>query len=523
MSNVNPGVIFDAMNSWSGYNHQGKLSLWYAISEITKLWDSRITETENIAKLHPYFLEIEYMEDFAIGKAEIEKDGKTKLSYISVHQVKNRDDQNVKSYESALLGLLSHVRDHPEIKTAMLHTTVSVKTSKDGLSADIAGFLKEPSYLKKDESEIKSKRKDSSFREQFTRKSRRYPKNLKANLIHALQLRSPTEKELNDTNLDTAFDAYLEVIKTEREKLRSVQSDQIDIVSVCNYLIDGKTEDHCEVDAAAKLLLTAIQSFYKTVYTDPGDYKTTPAYAEECFRWLLQKLDEYIVERDLHFDLYKKGVKDRCIYFSVIYEWLVSDKIHENDTPYYLFHIKETMFQKMEEYCNRCNKPESFCKECRLEECQNKLRKLTFNELRQFSYFTNPRVNKELSMQSYADFLGDGVKEPFSKGLRDIAKPFDSDRTAISYKSSDQKLYTLTTLHKEHSEDDDVVIATEIYRNKNVYELLMDITGLISKDIDITSIQDLVHSAGPRINSQREHIAYPNPIQVISLDEFLKK
>ena len=27
MSKENPGVIFDASNSWNGYNHQGKLAI----------------------------------------------------------------------------------------------------------------------------------------------------------------------------------------------------------------------------------------------------------------------------------------------------------------------------------------------------------------------------------------------------------------------------------------------------------------------------------------------------------------
>ena len=43
MSVNNPGVIYDATNSWNGYNHQGKISLWYAISEIIKLYDPKIS------------------------------------------------------------------------------------------------------------------------------------------------------------------------------------------------------------------------------------------------------------------------------------------------------------------------------------------------------------------------------------------------------------------------------------------------------------------------------------------------
>lgn len=34
MSKENPGVIFDASNSWNGYNHQGKLAILFAIKVI---------------------------------------------------------------------------------------------------------------------------------------------------------------------------------------------------------------------------------------------------------------------------------------------------------------------------------------------------------------------------------------------------------------------------------------------------------------------------------------------------------
>ena len=52
MSVNNPGVIYDATNSWNGYNHQGKMALWYAISEITQLYDPTITIDQNKAILN---------------------------------------------------------------------------------------------------------------------------------------------------------------------------------------------------------------------------------------------------------------------------------------------------------------------------------------------------------------------------------------------------------------------------------------------------------------------------------------
>lgn len=68
MSIKEPGIIFDATNSWNGYNHQGKIALWYAIRKIHKLIVPSISPLINRKKLEKYFLEIEYMEDFSIGE-----------------------------------------------------------------------------------------------------------------------------------------------------------------------------------------------------------------------------------------------------------------------------------------------------------------------------------------------------------------------------------------------------------------------------------------------------------------------
>ena len=43
MSEKNPGIIFDASNSWNGYNHPGKVALFVAIKTICELWDKTLS------------------------------------------------------------------------------------------------------------------------------------------------------------------------------------------------------------------------------------------------------------------------------------------------------------------------------------------------------------------------------------------------------------------------------------------------------------------------------------------------
>ena len=47
MSKENPGVIFDASNSWNGYNHQGKLAILFAIKQILEVYDKPLSVDEN--------------------------------------------------------------------------------------------------------------------------------------------------------------------------------------------------------------------------------------------------------------------------------------------------------------------------------------------------------------------------------------------------------------------------------------------------------------------------------------------
>ncbi len=97
MSKENPGVIFDASNSWNGYNHQGKLAVLSAIKQILEVYDKSLSIDENKTSLTDFFIEIEYLEDFSLGKTVKGKD-----EYYYVHQVKNHATDAAADYNSAL-------------------------------------------------------------------------------------------------------------------------------------------------------------------------------------------------------------------------------------------------------------------------------------------------------------------------------------------------------------------------------------------------------------------------------------
>ena len=514
MSANNPGLIYDATNSWNGYNHQGKISIWYAISEITKLYDPAISEDENKTNLDNYFLEIEHMEDFSIGKIE---NGSS--TYISVHQVKNRTDTQINGYESAILGLLSHISEYPNIESAMLHTTEHINLTKSLLD-NIKDFIRTPKYLIEAEEEIKNNRTKPQFREELTKKKKGRPSTLKANLKNSLYKEHSVANDLSESNLDEAFDLYLSEISAEKDKLSSLPESQLNKVSICSYTLNSVTNDYCCVNSAVDLLKSAIKAFYMKIL--PGHYKTKDVFIDKCFLWVLGKLDDHIIKRDLNFDLYKKGTLDRRILFSEIFSWLMSSNIDNCDSWYYLHYIKEGLFTKLERFCKVCRERDVKCSTCNVTECKNKLGGLGFDDFKQFIHVTNPTVTGVLDIKSFSNYLNSGVTNPFAKGLRDIPKTFDHDRNAISYKDNDNCQCALTTIAGEGSDDDSGTISSEILMNSNIYDLLMDYDCLISKDINISSIMDeeilQISFFDPR---ESDHIAHCKDVKVVSLDDFI--
>ncbi len=517
MSNKNPGVVFDATNSWNGYNHQGKIALWYSISQIVALHKSGMSIDEYRKVLEPYFLEIEYMEDFSIGRTS-----PTEVQYISVHQVKDWVSLSIYDYESALLGLATHFIDYPNISNAYLHITVEIELKSQSLLNHLKTILSSPQYLIDMETEINTKRSDYDFRNSLTQIRRGRPTKFKENLLNALIKVSPSSKKLDDSNLDMSFDQLLKDISEDKKELAGLGEEQLKKISLFQYEFNGIYQNYCETDKAENLLKEVIKQFFSLI--SPKGYKSGDAFVAKCYLWMLGKLDQYIIDRDLNYEAYKKGVLDRRIPFTMIFDWLISDEIDANDNSFYLYHIKEGIFNRIDGYCKSCSRRGTDCTKCEIKSCKNKLGLLTLGAFEKFIHITNPQVGGNLDMNSYSEYLGPGIYDPFAKGLRDIPQEFNKETEAISYKNIENLQCALTMLFCGGLDNDNAIISSEIIKNRNVYELLMDYDCLISKDIDITSIQDKEILQIPGYNSDMsEHIAHCKDVKIIPLCSFLRQ
>ncbi|WP_276703903.1 ABC-three component system protein [Romboutsia ilealis] len=114
--------ICDASSSWSGYQYQGKVSIYMVLKIINDFIEQGLEE-----EYKNYDIEIEHREDFSI---------KYNGKYKSIHQVKARmDDTTINPYLEAMEKLNNDKREIPSL-TLYLHTICGIS------DWDIEGYKK---------------------------------------------------------------------------------------------------------------------------------------------------------------------------------------------------------------------------------------------------------------------------------------------------------------------------------------------------------------------------------------------
>ncbi|EMP2577409.1 hypothetical protein RGJ22_004290 [Serratia marcescens] len=118
-------MAFDASPSWSGFNYQGKVALYYAL----KLINAEPVDTD----LSNYSLMLESTEDFEIRHNE---------DPISFHQVKAYNSSSYSEYSDALFGITLELYKQPNV-TGRIHTwkLINPKSNLQDLKASIQDDL----------------------------------------------------------------------------------------------------------------------------------------------------------------------------------------------------------------------------------------------------------------------------------------------------------------------------------------------------------------------------------------------
>lgn len=521
MSKENPGVIFDASSSWNGYNHQGKLAIWFALQQIESLYNTTLSFEDNKSIMENYFLEIEYLEDFSIGRYVNGKE-----EYITIHQVKNHNMTAASNYDSAFLGLAYHVKCINSLQKAYLHTTKQVNLNNKPLDEYIKTLIANPNELIETLTKIHEIRNNKVKREEvlIIRKGR--PSDFICKLKKALFDNNPTAEKLDDSNIDEACNKLEDEVNYQLAAIRSISDKLIKKLEIYNYDFGYEKKNYCEVNKLKGLLKTEIE---KTIpVMGLKSYWSTAKNIERRYVCLLGHLDEHIIERNLNFPLYKDGILERKIKLSQILEWLASDEIDAQDDEFYHYFIKEKFFETAEKFCNHCNKNEDECNLCLVTSVINKIGSLPFEEMKKFLLLTSPNNNMGLSMITYPEYANSTkIADPFLRGVRDIPILFDEEKTAITYTDMSTLQYVLTTIVLDNMLDDIPSVCSDIVENRSLYNLLMDCDCFISKNMNVPSITQEAMKIGKAYIENRdsddkssEHIAHLKRVKLISLEKF---
>ncbi|MGF6514327.1 hypothetical protein ABH912_001793 [Pseudomonas sp. BT76 TE3572] len=129
-------MAHDASPSWSGFNYQGKVAIYYALSVINEKLSTNVK-----FDFTPYELVLENTEDFEILATK-----KT----ISLHQVKALQDSSFSSYQNALFGIAIELKKEQNAK-GYIHTWKKInpnptKTLTESIADDIANVVTEYRY-----------------------------------------------------------------------------------------------------------------------------------------------------------------------------------------------------------------------------------------------------------------------------------------------------------------------------------------------------------------------------------------
>lgn len=173
--------VCDASSSWSGYQYQGKITIYIALQLINKCVENPIN-----MDIEKYFIEVEYREDLAIKKED---------RYLSFHQVKARKyDKYMSNYLEAIEKLYEEKAKNPNADI-FLHTIVNIKDwseekykdlykSKIKKNIDEIDLIEEEKSKLTDAKVIKEKEeKINRIKEKLTYNQSKYDESSKINSI----------------------------------------------------------------------------------------------------------------------------------------------------------------------------------------------------------------------------------------------------------------------------------------------------------------------------------------------------
>ena len=236
---------YDATASWSGYTYQGKVAIYITLKKINDL-----RETNPNYDIASYFLELEWLEDFAI----LYKNESHELEYESIHQVKARKDQDLPAYSSALIKLLQKVSIDGNIKNAYLHTTKDI-VYHNGWISELKDVSVNDTEVTKWINDINTLLADNKEKNKFVTELPKKRSNFSSRIKKCSE-----RKQITLENIDEILNNFMSELQTELNDIHQGFSDEI-LKKVSLYTYENG-QAYCNLDAIDELITQEMKRYW---------------------------------------------------------------------------------------------------------------------------------------------------------------------------------------------------------------------------------------------------------------------
>lgn len=245
-----------------------------------------------------------------------------------------------------------------------------------------------PAELNKILTRIEEVRNDEEQKKNLYSKKKGRPENFVSRLKNALVEEDDTQKRLTENNIEIALDSLEKIVRNQITAISSMSDAQISKIDLFKYDISGEVQPFCKVDQIEKLIKEEIEKSIGNIGL--SELWLNNKYIHNRYLFLLGKLDEHIIERNLNYPFYMNRKKDRKIRLDTVLEWLICDNIETSDESFYQFMLKENFISYSNEFCHKCQKKQ--CETCLIVSAINKIGQMSFEEMSSFLTLTCPSM-----------------------------------------------------------------------------------------------------------------------------------
>jgi hypothetical protein len=520
-------MCHDASPAWSGFNYQGKVALYTALTHINST-----TNTNSLA------LELEWLEDFSI---------KDDSQYVSIHQVKGYADERLSQYSEAVFRLFEKIASGQAPK-AYLHTRKILNLNGGTWHSGIKELLIQtlqarPGMISEFSAILNNDARITEIVNTLKHPTRGRPTDLARALRESA--RSYFENNAGDANskLDVPTMKLIlsDAIGKHRDELSryTIQAGDMRILNRIE-LFSYPCGTCCELDYISHLIQEEIKHHYNI--TEQTWKANDPNHISRVYLRLLGEIDQHITSRHMEF---KNKVK-ACISFSYLIS-ILDGPISDNEEVYYLYHLRNELNTLRDQFCSRCiellgipaSADEIKCQSCNLAYALTEINNINDECFKKLCKNTSPEVDSnEIDIHSYRQYLPErGLRSSVFESLSSLEREHCMDDTKITYNLENNEIALLTAIFhrdpKRFHEGERKSIANAIMKNSEMAETLREVDLMVSVDVDIPSISaasskvsDVANECAEAFNEARrdeDSIIKMRRVSVRPIDLFLRR